>query len=126
MSTDLTVFYVDDDADDLDFFTGVTNDISTNINVVTHDHGEKLIDALHNPPPSPHIIFLDLNMPGVNGFDVLKEVRQKQELKDVPVVIFSTAKDEESVKKKLGAWREFLPSEIKFIRRIQEIAAICL
>ncbi len=115
MNPDLTIFYADDDADDLVFFTDIAADINDNINVVTHDQGEKLIDALHNPPPSPHIIFLDLNMPGKNGFQVLEELRENDSLKEIPVVIFSTAKDEESILKswKLGA-NFYLPKSTSF------------
>lgn len=95
----MTIFYTDDDEEDLEFFKEVTDDISKNLHLVTHDNGRKLLDALHNPPPNPHILFLDLNMPGLNGFDVLERVRKNHMLRTLPVVIFSTSRDAEIVEK---------------------------
>ncbi len=104
MKTDLTIFYADDDPEDRDFFRDVTSGIG-GVRLYTLDHGDALIDALHNPPPSPQIIFLDLNMPGKNGFQVLGELKQNDSLKDIPIVIFSTSSDSENVSKSkdLGA-----------------------
>lgn len=120
-ATDLTIFYADDDLEDLEFFTEVTNAIDRDITVVTLNCGEKLIDALHNPPPSPQIIFLDLNMPGRNGFDVLQELKASDGLKEIPVIVFSTSFDEKSIAKsrelganyylpKLGSYESFKKS----------------
>ena len=71
----------------------------------THYDGDELIYALENPPPSPHIVFLDLNMPGKNGFETLKELRQTNDFKDLPIVILSTSTDESSIRtsRRLGA-----------------------
>ena len=53
----------------------------------------------------PDLILLDLMLPDKNGFDVLKELKEKEETKNIPVIIL-TAKDsgEEVIKgKQLGA-----------------------
>ncbi len=102
---DLTIFYADDDLEDLDFFKEVAGMINSEINVVTHTQGDHLIDALKNPPPAPHIIFLDLNMPGRNGFDILEELKTTEKFKEIPVVIFSTSSDEKNIarSRSLGA-----------------------
>lgn len=121
---DLTIFYADDDLEDLDFFTEVANAIDRDIKVVTHEDGNKLIDALHNPPPSPNIIFLDLNMPGKNGFDVLEELRATERLNQIPIVIFSTSADEKNIAKSklLGAnfYLPKLPSYEAFKKSIED------
>lgn len=93
----LTVFYADDDQDDLDVFKDVAEDIDENLSVHTHNNGELLLNALDNPPPTPQIVFLDLNMPGKNGLQVLKEIRQERKLNDLPVVILSTSDDERTI-----------------------------
>ena len=105
MNKELTVFYADDDIDDLDFFRDVIASIGERIKLFTHDRGDNLLDALRNPPPTPQIIFLDLNMPGKSGFDVLKELKASEEFKHIPVVAFSTSSDDNNVSKcmKLGA-----------------------
>lgn len=95
----MTIFYTDDDEEDLEFFKEVTDTIEKDLNLVTHNNGKKLLEALDNPPPTPHVLFLDLNMPGLNGFDVLERVRQKEELKKIPIIIFSTSSDSSIIRK---------------------------
>lgn len=104
MKRGLTICYADDDLDDLDFFRDVTQALDSSITLHTHNRGEKLLESLLKPP-YPQIIFIDLNMPGKNGFDVLEELKHSAKLKNIPVVIFSTSSDERMVSKclKLGA-----------------------
>lgn len=100
MQSDLTIFYADDDTEDLDFFREVTSSIS-GIQLFTHEHGNALLEALRNPPPSPHLIFLDLNMPGKNGFEVLREIKSDDGFRSIPVVIFSTSSDDRNIERGL-------------------------
>ncbi len=48
---------------------------------------------------SPDVIILDLTMPKLNGFEVLKRVREEYKDKWIPVIIVSASTDLESVKK---------------------------
>lgn len=97
MLDEMTIFYADDDADDLDFFRTVTENIARPIRLFTHSRGEGLLQAIFNPPPSPHIVFLDLNMPGKDGFRVLEELRRHASQQDVPVVVLSTSADPRNI-----------------------------
>ncbi len=111
----LTVFYTDDDQEDIEFFKEVTSTLPNSPEVVSHNNGRMLLEALHNPPPHPHVLFLDLNMPGLTGFDVLQSVRNNDALKNLPVVIFTTSSDERTIAKSrdLGA-SFFLPKSASF------------
>jgi CheY-like chemotaxis protein len=44
--------------------------------------------------PRPDLILLDLRLPKVDGLDVLKEIKESEELKDIPVVILTTSENE--------------------------------
>ena len=90
---DLTIFYTDDDEDDISIFTDAVESLPKKIELKTYNGGEKLLNAIYNPPPTPHVVFLDLNMPGKNGFDVLTELRKSDEKKDIPIIIFSTSNE---------------------------------
>jgi len=105
MKNDLTIFYTDDDQDDLEFFKEIVAEICSDYNVITQNNGLDLLHALNNPPPTPYVIFLDINMPGINGLDVLKKVRESAKHKLLPIVMFSTSNDEATIKKsrELGA-----------------------
>lgn len=115
MAEKLTIFYTDDDQEDLEFFKEATDAIDRDLEVVTIDGGPKLIDAIENPPPHPHILFLDLNMPGLTGFDVIEILRQREGSKDIPIVVFSTSRDENYIKKslELGA-NYYVPKSTSF------------
>jgi len=103
--TDLTIFYTDDDEDDLSIFTDAVESLEKKIKLQTYSGGEKLLNAIYNPPPTPHVVFLDLNMPGKNGFDVLTELKSSKEKNDIPVIIFSTSNEPGIIEKcrNLGA-----------------------
>src|SRR3989344_558407 len=53
----------------------------------------------------PDIVILDILLPGKNGFDVLKELKEKEETKNVPVIIVSNLGSKEDFEKgsRLGA-----------------------
>lgn len=103
--TDLTIFYTDDDEDDLSIFADAIDSIQKKIKLQTYTGGEKLLNAIYNPPPTPNVVFLDLNMPGKNGFDVLTELKNSQEKNNIPVIIFSTSNEPGIIEKcrNLGA-----------------------
>jgi len=138
---DLTIFYTDDDEDDLSIFADAVKSMPIKVQLQTYNGGEKLLNAIYNPPPTPHVVFLDLNMPGKNGFDVLKELRQSNKKSDIPVIIFSTSNEPGIIEKcrVLGAnyfitkpilmkdiiksiehaleidWRKFTPTDKNFV-----------
>lgn len=103
MKSDFTIFYTDDDEDDLEFFTEIVDSININYTVVTQKNGQQLLDALNNPPPTPYMIFLDINMPGLNGLETLKKIRESNN--DIPVIMLSTSGDSEIIEqsRELGA-----------------------
>lgn len=111
----MTIFYTDDDKEDLDFFREATESIDQNIEVVTLGGSSQLLHIIDNPPSHPHILFLDLNMPGLNGFDVLEILRSKDASQYLPIVIFSTSNDEELIRKsrELGA-NFYVPKSVSF------------
>lgn len=103
MKSEFTIFYTDDDEDDLEFFTEIIDSININYTVVTQKNGQQLLDALDNPPPTPYMIFLDINMPGLNGLETLKKIRESNN--DIPVIMLSTSGDSEIIEqsRELGA-----------------------
>lgn len=115
MTDKLTIFYTDDDLDDLTFFKKIVHTISKEYEVITHMDGKRLLHALENPPPTPYVLFLDINMPGMNGLEVLETVRKSERFGKLPIVMFSTTKDDSIINKtrELGA-NYYLPKAANF------------
>jgi CheY-like chemotaxis protein len=139
------IFYADDDDEDREMFKDALNEISDHIHLTTHENGTTLIQHLHQTPLLPGLIFLDLNMPLKNGFDVLQEIRSGNSTCSYPVFILTTSNHPEAVEKvkRLGAslfitkptsfnslksilkyvlskdWQTFIPADKDFVFRIK-------
>lgn len=76
------------------------SEIPTNITVVKD--GEEALNFLKKQnnyfqANSPDLVLLDINLPKVNGFEVLREIKSNEKLKHIPVVILSTSCAEEDI-----------------------------
>lgn len=62
--------------------------------------GVAAMEYLNNPnKTNPDIILLDLNLPRKNGFEVLKEIKSNEELKQIPIIILTTSDNDNDVNK---------------------------
>ena len=96
------VLIIDDDEDDRDLFCIAVHEIEPRINCIMARNGEEALQGLRLEYPKPHIIFLDLNMPRINGIQCLRELKKDRELQDIPVVIYTASnldEDKEEIKK---------------------------
>lgn len=89
-----TIFLADDDADDRLFFKEALEELKKDLNFLSFDNGVTLMDNLLKAEKKlPDIIFLDLNMPLMNGYECLSDIRNEPILSKLPVVIYSTTID---------------------------------
>jgi len=67
-------------------------------NLITVNNGVELMKLLTADTDNlPDVLFLDLNMPLKTGNECLVEIKRNKELKDLPVVVFSTSFDDRVV-----------------------------
>jgi CheY-like chemotaxis protein len=88
------VFYADDDIDDLELVKDAFAQYSGDVEVVTATDGSRALSYLNNLTYDnnlPCLIILDINMPVINGKEVLMRLREMDHLQSVPVVLFSTS-----------------------------------
>ncbi len=119
------LFLIDDDLDDQFFFKEVIESINPTMHCDTATNGKIALDKLKVSASLPDIIFLDLNMPVMNGFDFLIQIKQENALSKIPVCIFTTSnifRDKE-LTKEFGA-QYFLtkPNDFQVLRKkLQQI-----
>jgi len=94
----LLITLADDDEDDRLFFTDAFEELKINTIVNTVNNGKELLNFLNHPETIlPNIIFLDLNMPILNGIDCLKEIKSNDKFKDIAIAIYSTSSSDQDV-----------------------------
>jgi len=90
---------IDDDPDDQFIFLDAIAEITTDLKCSTSTNVADGISYLKKTDQLPSLIFLDLNMPGMNGFDFLNMVKSDSRLKEIPVIIYSTSNNPADEKK---------------------------
>jgi CheY-like chemotaxis protein len=88
-----SIVLVDDDADDQEIFKSACAEVDDLLRVVGFENGELALERIPELSTIPNMIFLDLNMPRLNGLEVLEQLKQNKDLKDIPVVIYTTSFD---------------------------------
>jgi DNA-binding response OmpR family regulator len=84
-------FLIDDDADDQEIFSLALTQINEDFECQVANNGLEGLQQLRKFKILPDYIFLDLNMPKMNGKECLKEIKKNDRLKTVPVIIYTTS-----------------------------------
>lgn len=116
----MTILYVDDDADDRQIFEEAVKSLEAGHSCVTARDGLGALTYLSNHE-APDIVFLDLNMPLMDGKTCLAEIRANKTTGRLPVIIFTTSNNPREVTqcKRLGATDYLLkPASFGHMREI--------
>jgi CheY-like chemotaxis protein len=101
-----TLYLIDDDTDDLEFFCEAVNSVDSSIICFKTADSENALRAFQqHEVPLPDMIFLDLNMPLVDGRMFLAEIKKINAYANIPVIIYSTSRHSKDMDDtmKLGA-----------------------
>src|SRR5437764_3284383 len=107
-SRQLTILLADDDEEDCELARDALQDARLANEMRFVYDGQELIDYLRREgpyadpaadAPRPGIILLDLNMPRKDGREALAEIKSDEALREIPVVVLTTSKDEGDVQR---------------------------
>jgi CheY-like chemotaxis protein len=84
------IVIVDDDADDRLIFSDCISKILNPKSLSTAKDTAELFLLLQQQP-LPHLIFLDINMPGTNGFQCLRQLKANATYTHLPVIMYSVS-----------------------------------
>ncbi|MHA7056982.1 response regulator [Aquimarina sp. M1] len=94
----LKILLADDDEDDRALFEKAIKELGLQTDLKLFINGMELIKYLRQPDTAlPNVLFLDLNMPTMDGFECLKEIKDDPGLKGITVVIYSTSSSEKDI-----------------------------
>ncbi len=96
---------VEDSNEDFEAFQRYLNQYSSEIPVYRCINGDRALAFLyrtapytdHKTAPRPGLILLDLNLPGTDGREVLSKIKQDENLKKIPVVVFTTSNNPKDI-----------------------------
>jgi len=96
---EIRILLIDDDEDDREIFTAAMQEVAPANTCETAISGKEGLRHLMATNQLPDLIFLDLNMPLIHGFECLKMLKENDRLKEIPVVIYSTSNNQPDVQR---------------------------
>lgn len=89
----VTIMIIDDDADDRILFCEAVRQVDDSILCLQAEGSEEALAILRNKKEvKPDFIFLDLNMPGINGKQLMSTLKKMPSVNGIPIVIYTTSK----------------------------------
>lgn len=125
MNRSRTILLVEDNPDDVELALVAFNRGQVAGDVVVVSSGEQALDYLfaageyasRRSADPPEVVLLDLNLPKLDGFEVLRRLRADERTRRLPVVMLTSSKDEQDVVRSydLGA-NSFVQKPVDFDR----------
>jgi CheY-like chemotaxis protein len=98
------ILYVEDDERDVELTLGALEQHHLANAVTVARDGEEALDFLYRrrnfqsrPEKDPVLVLLDLKMPKVDGFEVLRQIKSDERLKTIPVVVLTSSREEKDL-----------------------------
>lgn len=121
-----TILAVDDDADDIEIFCEAVTEVNAAITCLIAQNGNEALTLLREAVHLPQIIFIDSNMPQMNGKKCLTAIKSDDRLQRIPVVMYSTFFSEEDISHFQNMGVVVAQKRIKFRDIVQHISdTIC-
>ncbi len=89
---------IDDDLMDIELAAFALSQQTQPYVLTTAQSGDEALALLHEHP-QPDLILLDLNMPGMNGLEVLTAIKSHEALRMIPVVMFTTSQQRQDIQR---------------------------
>jgi CheY-like chemotaxis protein len=121
----MLILVVDDDREDCALFCEAASGIDNEIKFLTAEDGSQALTMLAQTAVLPDYIFLDINMPKMNGKEFLTRAKKDARLRNIPVVMYSTTSQTKEIEEcyKLGAY-DFLIKPPSFQKLVDDLRSI--
>lgn len=119
------ILLIDDDIDDQEIFMAALQATSAKVGFNFYQNAAEALMRLATKEVTPDIIFLDLNMPVMNGGEFLFAIKKHDGLKDIPVIVLSTSSHTETIRQAMamGA-QQFITKPDRFSDLVQILNSV--
>ena len=94
-----SILLLEDDIIDVMTVQRALDELNIRNRLIIQSNGEEGLKFLNQSPELPGIIFLDLNMPKMNGLEFLKKIKQDKRFQRIPVIVLTTSKEQQDKQK---------------------------
>lgn len=110
----MLIFYADDDSDDREILSNAVKAVDPRVSCKLFESGEELLNFLGTSSTLPDYIFIDINMPKMNGYECAKKVKSIPAFGQSQIVMYSTCfnPEDETEFAKLGVKCLIKPSNV--------------
>lgn len=91
MTAEASILMIDDDECDVFSVKRALHKLGFNGSFSAISSGQKFLDVRETLKVKPNLILMDLNMPGISGFDAVAEIKADQAWHSVPIVMLTTS-----------------------------------
>ena len=132
-SRGIAILLVEDNPDHAEFTLKALADGADNTRTYWVKDGEEALDFLHrrrqwadaSAAPRPGLILLDINLPKIDGHEVLRQVKGDESLREIPVIMLTTsAKPAEVTASYRAGANSFVTKPVKFAQFVDHIKSL--
>ena len=118
----MNIFLADDDQDDRSIFKIAFEQTNLHSTLTMFKNGVELMNHLNNSDAIvPHILFLDLNMPGKTGAQCLAEIRACARFRNMSIAIYSTSNSDKDIEDTLSGGANIYIHKPNDFERLKQI-----
>lgn len=120
----MTILNVDDDEEDIEIFCDAVREIDPSILCLIAHSAEEAMQILSSDIELPSYIFLDINMPKIDGNACLREIKNDKRLNRIPVIMYSTYTRRQDVETYKSLSAGFLVKQNSFHELVAELKKV--
>src|SRR5687767_9444161 len=113
------LFLIDDDQDDREIFRDAVSKCDPRIEMIFAADGVEALEMLNSSVIQPDVIFLDYNMPRMNGFECLERLKAEPGTQNIPTIMYTTSGDREHEKNILLLGADY------YMQKTTSFASLC-
>ena len=120
----MTILNVDDDEEDIEIFCDAVREIDSSIICLVAKSADEALKILNSDIDLPAYIFLDINMPKVDGNTCLAQIKKDRRLNKIPVIMYSTHTRKSDIETYKALNAGFLVKQNSFYELVTELKKV--